>query len=121
MGRPESPLRMKPLYLLFPPSLPCPVPRSSSSIMQTKNGCDGFAGGKSAQWLRNPLIWTVQSCLHPGLCTTQAQLESMPGSLSERNGLSGSLLRLRRKRRNSNVDLFGTEDPQTRETGKERS
>lgn len=89
--------------------------------MQMRNGYDGLARGKSAQWLRNPLVWTMQSCLHPGLCPTQAQLESMPASLSERNGLSGSLLRLRRKRRNSNVDLFEAEDPQTRETEEEQS
>ena len=68
----------------------------------------GLARGKSAQWLRNPVVWTVQSYFHPGLGPTQAQLESMPGSLFVRNGLSGSLLRLRRKRRNSNSDLFGT-------------
>jgi hypothetical protein len=31
------------------------------------------------------------------------------GSLSERNGLRSSLLRVRRERRNSNIDLCGTE------------
>lgn len=33
----------------------------------------------------------------------------MFGLLFERNGLSGILLRVRRKRRNSNIDLFGIE------------
>lgn len=68
----------------------------------------GLARGKDAQRLRNPLVWTVPSYFHPCPGPTQAQLESMPGSLSESNGLSGSLVRLRRGRRNSNIDLFGT-------------
>lgn len=51
----------------------------------------------------------VVFCFHPGLSPTQAQLESMPGPLSRRNGLSSSLLRARRKRRNTNIDLFGME------------
>lgn len=58
--------------------------------------------------LRTALAWTMQSCVHSGLGPTQAQLASMPGSLSERNGPSGSLLRLKGERRNSNIDLFGT-------------
>lgn len=62
--------------------------------------------GRCEQQLRNPLLWTMQSYFHPRL---SPKLKSRPGSLSERNGLSGGLRRVRRKRRNSNIDLFGTE------------
>lgn len=61
--------------------------------------------GKFVQHLRNPLVWTMQPCVHPSLGPTPALQESLPGSLSEIN----SLPRMGGERRNSNIDLSGME------------
>lgn len=68
----------------------------------------GSARGRSAWGLRGPRVGPAQSCFYFGPSATVAQFESMLGSLSERNGLSCSLLRGRRGSRSSNFDLFGT-------------
>lgn len=94
---------MKPLYLLFPPSPPCLVPQSSLfSQSHREMAMMGPARGNFSQWFRN---FCFRWC---SLVSITAWALQRPSSLSERNGLSGGLPRVRRKRRNSNIDLFGT-------------
>lgn len=49
------------MHLRFPPSPPCPVPQSFSSITQKSNGCDGPSQREIGAVAENP--WSGLSSL----------------------------------------------------------